>query len=174
VTPVTVCACLPFALALELRAFMASIWVADAWHRRHAMAYLAAVTLLSFLLTLSKFHLVRATSSLDMSLMGILKQLLTIFGAVALFGDQLSWVRALGFITCSCGLGIYNVAQIHSQHVAREDAHESRWPWPAKRELGSVVDDRLARHRLIRRDRDQYSPSDDSESGRSSLDDMSR
>lgn len=111
VTPVTICACAPFAAIFELRAFLRSRWVTDPGHWRQAMAYLAAVTVLSFLLTLSKFHLVKATSSLNMSLMGILKQLLQILGAVLLFGDRLTVVRALGFATCSAGLACYNIVE---------------------------------------------------------------
>lgn len=109
VTPVTICACAPFAAAFELRLFLESRWATDRDHRRQAALYLGAVTVLSFLLTLSKFHLVKVTSSLTMSLMGILKQLLQIFGAVALFGDRLTLVRALGFTICSTGLAFYNV-----------------------------------------------------------------
>jgi len=165
VTPVTISACLPFAVIFELRPFLHSRYWRDSGCWREAMAYLAAVTVISFLLTLSKFHLVKATSSLDMSLMGILKQLLTIIGAVSLFGDQLSWVRALGFVTCSSGLVFYNLVEMrarcsepfdHPTRVTpgvepwlsrlRRHTSESLQPKPETSETRGLLDDTGSEH----------------------------
>lgn len=129
VTPVTVLSCVPFAVLFELRPFLASPWASQTHMRIKAFYYLSTVAVIAFLLQLSKYHLVKLTSSLSMSLMGIFKQLITILGAVIIFGDLLNWTKAIGFLTCTAGLLIYNAMKLR------------RWVWDVQPSTASHKDD---------------------------------
>ena len=69
--------------------------------------YFVTNATLVFVLVLAEFALVQATSSLTLSVFGVLKELCTVFIGV-MVGDHLSALNLLGLFICLCGTGIYH------------------------------------------------------------------
>lgn len=83
--------------------------LASPWLRSEALLsqlalFLLVVALLVFLLLLAEFAIVQLTSSLTLSILGILKELLTILLAGGLRGEPLTVVNCAGFGICSFGV----------------------------------------------------------------------
>jgi len=70
-------------------------------------AYFVTQATLVFVLVLAEFSLVKITSSLTLSVFGVLKELCTVFIGV-MVGDKLSAINVLGLFVCVCGTAIYH------------------------------------------------------------------
>ena len=75
------------------------------------VAYISAVAALVFLLLLAEFALVGLTSSLTLSIFGILKELATIALSALLLGDALNASNLAGFAICIGGAALYNYSK---------------------------------------------------------------
>ena len=130
ISPVTAsCALLP-ALLLEI---FDTPWVRQAAdepalvnsrfvHSSEAVFQLAgslgAIAVLVFVLLLAEFALVSLTSSLSLSILGILKELLTIALAGGLRGEPLTVMNLAGFVICSFGALLYHFVRQRKEAVA--------------------------------------------------------
>ena len=65
------------------------------------------VATLVFILLLSEYWLVNATSSLALSVAGVFKELLTIGGGLFFFSEHLDLLNVIGFILCQVGILMY-------------------------------------------------------------------
>lgn len=75
------------------------------------LAFLLTVALLVFVLLLAEFCLVQLTSSLSLSVLGILKELCTILLAGLVRGDRLTPTNMGGFVICSVGVMLYQCSK---------------------------------------------------------------
>ena len=72
--------------------------------------YVGATGTLVFILLFCEFGLVRLTSSLSLSVFGVLKELITIILASKARGDQITLTNISGFVLCSAGILLYQTA----------------------------------------------------------------
>ena len=68
---------------------------------------MTAIATLVFCLLMSEYWLVKATSSLALSVAGVVKELLTIGGGIFFFAEQIDWLNVVGFVTCQFGIVSY-------------------------------------------------------------------
>ena len=68
---------------------------------------MTAIASLVFCLLMSEYWLVKATSSLALSVAGVVKELLTIGGGIFFFAEQIDWLNVAGFFTCQMGIVSY-------------------------------------------------------------------
>jgi solute carrier family 35 protein C2 len=135
ISPVTaICALVP-ALAFESEIFE-SPFLSSAELSLQLLAFLAIVSALVLVLLLAEFWLVKLTSSLTLSILGILKELLTILLAAVTRGDHLTVVNLSGFAICSLGVLMYNCVKQRKQVNAMAAAalhtagvRPSGWTW---------------------------------------------
>ena len=73
----------------------------------------AAIACGVFVLLMCEYALVSLTSSLSLSVLGVLKELTTILVASLYLGDELSAFSLLGFTVVACGVLVYHVVQWH-------------------------------------------------------------
>ncbi len=73
-------------------------------------AYVAVVSVLVFCLLYCEFGLVRLSSSLSLSVFGVLKELLTILAAAATRGDIVTPTNLGGFLLCAVGILTYHAS----------------------------------------------------------------
>jgi len=104
--PVTSMAVLPFAVALEGGTIIggkeegaSAPWV--------VLGTMTAIATLVFVLLLSEYWLVRATSILTLSVAGVFKELITIGGGIFLFAEAVDALNAVGFAICQVGILSY-------------------------------------------------------------------
>lgn len=107
-SPTTALCVLPFALALE----GGSVWnrVVNDVKPGELPIILGTMTIVAtlvFLLLISEYWLVNATSSLALSVAGVFKELLTIGGGIILFAEHVSFLNGLGFVICQLGIFAY-------------------------------------------------------------------
>lgn len=104
-SPTTALVVLPFALALE----GPSVWNHDfsSGDFSIVMITMTSIASLVFLLLVSEYWLVHATSSLAVSVAAIFKELLTIGGGVLFFADHISALNEIGFTICQMGMVYY-------------------------------------------------------------------
>jgi len=111
--PMTALCILPFALGLEmsdLRDRYDSTTSGDIPSSSETALILITMTgiaSLVFLLLMSEYWLVKATSSLTLSVAGTLKELITIGGGIFFFADKIHLLNAVGFFTCQLGIMSY-------------------------------------------------------------------
>ena len=84
------------------------------------VAYISAVAALVFLLLLAEFALVGLTSSLTLSIFGILKELATSALSALLLGDALIASNLAGFAICIGGAALYNYSKRGGAHGGAE------------------------------------------------------
>jgi solute carrier family 35 protein C2 len=120
ISPVTAaCALLP-ALVLEIfnapwmphganhSAILDSQWVTSEELMMQLAGFLVVIALLVFILLLAEFAIVNLTSSLTLSILGILKELLTLALASGVRGEPLTALNMAGFALCSFGALLYH------------------------------------------------------------------
>ena len=93
--------------------------------------YIGATGTLVFVLLFCEFGLVRLTSSLSLSVFGVLKELITIVLAATARGDNISPTNILGFGLCSAGVLLYQSASSSGKggtKTVSTDAHAPRTP----------------------------------------------
>ena len=66
-----------------------------------------AIATLVFILLMSEYWLVKATSSLALSVAGVFKELLTIGGGIFFFAEHIDALNVIGFVTCQFGILSY-------------------------------------------------------------------
>jgi Triose-phosphate Transporter family len=113
-SPMTSLCVLPFALVLE----GPSVWKGfhqnsdDGNNAEHndlflVGAVMTGIATLVFLLLMTEYWLVNATSSLALSVAGVFKELLTIGGAIFFLSDSMDLLNVIGFIICQIGIFSY-------------------------------------------------------------------
>ncbi|KAL1428917.1 hypothetical protein MTO96_016667 [Rhipicephalus appendiculatus] len=73
--------------------------------------YVLAGSLLAFLMELSEYLLLTYTSSLTLSIAGIIKAICTLYLAVKYSGDEMSSMNLLGLIICLLGIALHIVVK---------------------------------------------------------------
>lgn len=73
--------------------------------------YVLAGSLLAFLMELSEYLLLTYTSSLTLSIAGIIKEVCTLYLAVKYSGDEMSSMNLLGLIICLLGIALHIVVK---------------------------------------------------------------
>ncbi|ORY11833.1 triose-phosphate transporter family-domain-containing protein [Clohesyomyces aquaticus] len=76
---------------------------------RVGMFTLTANAMIAFLLNVSVVFLIGKTSSLVLTLSGVLKDILLVFASMFLFGDPVSLLQAFGYTIALCGLIYYKL-----------------------------------------------------------------
>ena len=65
------------------------------------------IATLVFVLLMSEYWLVKATSSLTLSVAGVFKELLTIGGGIFFFSEAIDALNVIGFVACQMGILLY-------------------------------------------------------------------
>lgn len=78
---------------------------ADTWHQ---MMWVMCSSVLAFMLNVCSFALVRATSALNMSVTGVIKDVLLITISAYVFDTHVSVFQAVGYMTAVLGICTYN------------------------------------------------------------------
>jgi solute carrier family 35, member C2 len=91
---------LPFAVILEGEMMMNS----KTGNELLILATMTLVATLVFLLLVSEYWIVHATSSLALSVAAVFKELLTIVGGVVLLSEYVDTLNIMGFIICQVGI----------------------------------------------------------------------
>ena len=106
-SPTTALCVLPVALLFEgsqVAAKMTALEANEFWIILGTMVFVGTLV---FVLLMSEYWLVNATSSLALSVAGVFKELLTIAGGITFFKDNLTLLNTLGFTICQIGIGAY-------------------------------------------------------------------
>lgn len=106
-SPTTAACVLPFALVLEgpkVLERMSSLESNEFWIIAGTMTVVASLV---FILLVSEYWLVNATSSLALSVAGVFKELLTIGGGILIFSEHMTFLNIIGFIICQIGIFAY-------------------------------------------------------------------
>lgn len=106
-SPTTAVCVLPFALILEGEKVLVDMNSLNVSQILTVLGTMTVVATLVFLLLISEYWLVSATSSLALSVAGVFKELILIFGAIIVFHDKLTPLNIIGFIVCQLGIGAY-------------------------------------------------------------------
>lgn len=106
-SPTTALCVLPFAVGLEAVPAWDRISNFDASEFRTVLLTMLLVASLVFVLLVSEYWLVNATSSLALSVAGVFKELLTIGGGIYLFAEHITFLNTVGFIICQVGIFAY-------------------------------------------------------------------
>ena len=110
VTPACAVASGVAAFILERHTVLDSPYLMRPALRAELTWYVAATGTLVFILLFCEFGLVRLTSSLSLSVFGVIKELITIVLAAASRGDPISPTNMSGFMLCSAGILVYHAA----------------------------------------------------------------
>ena len=81
--------------------------VVDASEIALIIGTMTLIATLVFVLLMSEYWLVKATSSLTLSVAGVFKELLTIGGGMVFFGEAIDALNVIGFVTCQLGIVSY-------------------------------------------------------------------
>ena len=88
------------------------------------LSIMTGIATLVFLLLMSEYWLVKATSSLALSVAGVFKELLTIGGGLFFFAEDIDWLNVIGFVTCQLGIVTY-VCLRTSKHGDNDEDDEN-------------------------------------------------
>lgn len=106
-SPTTALCVLPFAIGMEGM----HVWDRSIELSTEEFAIIAgtmtAVATLVFIVLISEYWLVNATSSLALSVAGVFKELLTIGGGILLLSESVSPLNVVGFCICQVGIFAY-------------------------------------------------------------------
>lgn len=105
VAPTTAMFMVPIVALAEGPQLYASTFSQAEW--LNIIGCLAAVSMLVFLLLVTEYCLVRLASGLTLSVLGILKELVTILLAVLFWGEVLSFLNFVGFTVATIGILMY-------------------------------------------------------------------
>lgn len=117
ISPSAIGTTLPLLLAFEGDRLVEKAASVDRDVAEELAMFLVTVSVLVFLLMYSEYMLVQLTSSLTLSVAGILKELVCISGAVVLFKDRFTLLNVLGFCMCTLGITLYNVHKVRRLHA---------------------------------------------------------
>ncbi|CAB9500954.1 35 member C2 [Seminavis robusta] len=105
-SPTTALCVMPFAFFLEHKA-IAEHTFTDITEGVLIATVLVCIATMVFGLIMSEYWLVRASSSLALSVAAVFKELLTIGGGIFFFAEHLDTLNVLGFCTCQSGILAY-------------------------------------------------------------------
>ena len=100
-----------------------------------------AVTACVFVLLFCEFGLVRLTSSLSLSVFGVVKELLTILVAAAARGDIITPTNLAGFFICAGGMLAYHSSKAGAAVVAPQPGQSDTAPLARSDEGEAAADD---------------------------------
>lgn len=103
-SPTTALCVLPFAFILEGSDVYKQVSEADSAQLWTIFGTMTLIGTLVFVLLISEYWLVNATSSLALSVAGVFKELLTILGGIILFKERMSPLNNIGFFVCQVGI----------------------------------------------------------------------
>lgn len=106
-SPTTAACVLPFAIVLEGPKVITRLGELQPNEIWLVLGTMSAVATLVFVLLVSEYWLVNATSSLALSVAGVFKELLTIGGGILIFSEHMSLMNVIGFIICQIGIAAY-------------------------------------------------------------------
>ncbi|KAL3208160.1 hypothetical protein MRX96_009746 [Rhipicephalus microplus] len=86
--------------------------------------YVLAGSLLAFLMELSEYLLLTYTSSLTLSIAGIIKAICTLYLAVKYSGDEMSSMNLLGLIICLLGIALHIVVKSLNTNAEEDTVYE--------------------------------------------------
>ena len=69
--------------------------------------YILFGSFLAFLMEISEFLLLTYTSSLTLSIAGIVKEIFTLYLAIEYYGDKMSFVNFIGLTLCLTGISLH-------------------------------------------------------------------
>ncbi|KAL9179227.1 hypothetical protein ACHAXT_008517 [Thalassiosira profunda] len=127
-SPTTALFCIPLALGFEASAVESDAKVDSAHEVALVILTMLFVATLVFILLLSEYWLVNATSSLALSVAGVFKELLTIGGGLFFFSEHLDLLNVIGFILCQVGILMY-VKLRYDSKSGDEDEQSTNEPY---------------------------------------------
>lgn len=98
---------LPFAVVLEGPKVLTRISELEPNEIWVVLGTMTVVGTLVFVLLVSEYWLVNATSSLALSVAGVFKELLTIGGGILIFSEHMTVMNVVGFVICQIGIAAY-------------------------------------------------------------------
>lgn len=105
------------------------------------LGYILAGSVLAFFMELSEYLLLLYTSSLTLSIAGVIKEVCTLYLAVRYTGDNMTTVNFLGLIVCLIGISIHVVVKaVHSNDSEDEKEYEG-WQRLLDRSVTELEDD---------------------------------
>ncbi|KAJ8903858.1 hypothetical protein NDN08_000391 [Rhodosorus marinus] len=134
-SPITGLFVLPFALGFEIKGIVGLLAELSSAEKWRIFAVLLAIGVFVAFLLLTEYTLVRATSSLTVSVAGIFKELVTIVGGIIIFHDNFDLLNIIGFVVCQIGILDYIIlrykaslgADVHAgeeyDHVGSENGN---------------------------------------------------
>lgn len=106
-SPTTALFCIPLALGFEASSVASDARVDSGHEIALVVATMLFIATLVFILLMSEYWLVNATSSLALSVAGVFKELLTIGGGLFFFSERLDLLNVVGFVLCQVGILMY-------------------------------------------------------------------
>jgi len=124
--PATCVFLLPIAAVLEGRSFLSYVLNDSMLGRLRLGLVFGVIGTMVFVLLLVEYVLVRATSSLTVSVAAIFKELVTVIGGVIIFKEHLSVLNIVGFVLCQLGILDYTYIRYNKQEQTQPqvDPHE--------------------------------------------------
>eukprot|EP00188_Purpureofilum_apyrenoidigerum_P001685 Plantae.Rhodophyta-Purpureofilum_apyrenoidigerum.ctg19525.p1 GENE.Plantae.Rhodophyta-Purpureofilum_apyrenoidigerum.ctg19525~~Plantae.Rhodophyta-Purpureofilum_apyrenoidigerum.ctg19525.p1 ORF type:complete len:366 (+),score=48.56 Plantae.Rhodophyta-Purpureofilum_apyrenoidigerum.ctg19525:90-1100(+) len=125
--PATCLFLFPIAAVLEGRTFVTFVFEESMLGRLRIGLVFGMIGAMVFVLLLLEYVLVRATSSLTVSVAAIFKELVTVIGGVIIFNEHLSVLNIAGFVLCQVGILDYTYMrytrpeQTHTQVPSHEE-----------------------------------------------------
>lgn len=131
-SPTTAACVLPVAIVLEGGRVLRSVAVLETGEFGIILGTMTLVGTLVFILLVSEYWLVRATSSLALSVAGVFKELITIAGGIILFSEHMSSLNIIGFIVCQVGIGAYIWIRYDPNEIPGADSEASALELPLR------------------------------------------
>lgn len=129
-SPTTAACVLPVAILLEGSHVSERISELDGKDALKIFGTMFIVGTLVFILLVSEYWLVHATSSLALSVAGVFKELITIGGGIIMFDEKMSLLNIVGFIICQVGIGAYIWLRYDPKHTPGDHGEESEAQLP--------------------------------------------
>ena len=123
-SPTTTLFVIPLAIGFESSSVASDAKVESAQEVILVIVTMLFVATLVFILLLSEYWLVNATSSLALSVAGVLKELITIGGGLFFFSEHLDMLNVIGFALCQIGILMY-VRLRYDENDKEEDQQDS-------------------------------------------------
>lgn len=131
-SPYSALTILPFALLIEVPILMHSDFVntssdsssSTQYLLLEAFGFLSFGGLISFCLIIVEIVLLRTTSSLTMSVIGQLKEMLQIVAGMLFYADKISLRSGVGITVSICGAYYYRYISMQTQSERRDDTED--------------------------------------------------
>lgn len=120
-SPMTAICVLPFAAFLEGANVANRIQDLEPNEGWVIILTMTIVATLVFILLVSEFWLVKATSSLALSVAGVFKELITIAGGIIIFAEHMTSLNIIGFAICQVGIVGYIYIRSDKRQTASDE-----------------------------------------------------